>query len=89
VIGIHPTSLLNLIRGIGRSISPVLKMSKSLTENKTMIAHATEYYKKLFGEEPKNNMCLGCDFWGAVKRSLQRRTPCLKLSSQKRKLRKP
>jgi hypothetical protein len=32
-------------------------------DNEGMIKHATQFYKKLFGEEPKENLSLDDEFW--------------------------
>jgi hypothetical protein len=56
--------LLKLIREKGKKIIACLQHEGvTFTENKEMLEHARQFYKKLFGEEARDNIKLGEDFW--------------------------
>jgi hypothetical protein len=55
--------LLKLIRGKEKNISCLQHEGVTFSENKDMVGHARQFYKKLFGEEPRANIKLDEDFW--------------------------
>jgi hypothetical protein len=69
-----------------KEISCLEKKGIITEETSSMLTHAMEFYKNLFGEECKENIKLGDDFWAEDEKFLRKRMKLLKLISLRKKL---
>jgi hypothetical protein len=63
--------LLKPIKGKGKNISCLKQGDAIFSKNKDMVDHARQFYKTLFGEEPRANIKLDEELWDVEERVTQ------------------